>query len=574
VRIAVALVSFWVAIPGGWAGDVALAPGADWILYDGDILAVDPAFSRHAAIAIGDGVILAVGTRADAEEWAGERTRRLDLDGKTVLPGLIDNHNHLLLAALASGSVDLSGARSIAELTAAIARHAKRVPPGELIVASRAWHESQLRENRLPTRRELDEAAPDHPVYVPRGGHTVILNSRAIAAAGVDADTPVPPGGKVTRDEATGELTGEFIDRAIELVSGLLPPPPDPGEMTELLMAEANRMLAAGYTSIRDAAVEPPQMRLYQALWEQGSLPLRIGMMPRFEPLYRPSNLTADEVLEQVESWGVRSGFGDPMLRIDAVKLMVDGGFEGGLMREPYAEGSGVPPDFHGLQLVSDDKLAGMITGLNRAGWRVGTHVVGDRAMDLLLDAYEQADRDQSIVGRRWTLEHALLTRPEHIPRIKALGLVVSAHDHAYVAGASLVKYWGAERANAVAAVKDLLAAGIVVGGGTDWPVVPYSPFAALYYWISRDTVSAGPLGIGQRLTREQALRMYTINNAYITFEEDVKGSLEPGKYADLVIIDRDYMAVPEKEIRDIRVMATMVAGAWRYRGGGLRIPE
>ncbi len=540
---------------------------ADLILYNGKILTVDKNFSQQEALAIKDGKILGLGSLKEVKRLAGDSTQLIDLQGKTVLPGLIDNHNHLLWSASFSLAVNLSKVKSMDALKARIREASDQVPEDQLIFTSPKWHESQLEEKRLPDRWDLDEAAPNHPVYVIRGGHQVILNSKALEMAGIDRNTPAPDGGLITMDSKTGEPTGEFIDTAINLIKHLLPPPPGPKVMEKLLKESVDKMLGAGYTSIREPGLEPQEMQVYHNLWKSGKLKMRVSMMPWLESSGRSNEMSADKFVQFFKDWGVRDGFGSSLLRIDAIKLVLDGGAEGALMREPYAEGSGFDTDYVGVQRVPTEKFNQVVTGLNRAGWRVGTHVVGDKALDIVLDAYEKADQEKSLQGRRWILEHAFLIQPEHIPRIKELGLVVSAQHHIYALASSFVRYWGVERTETVMPIKDLLEAGIVVGGGTDWPVVPYNPFNIIYFWLSRDTLSAGQLqNHGQLLTRAEALRVQTYNNAYITFDEDVKGSLEAGKYADLIVIDRDYMTIPVEEIKDIQVLATMVDGGWAYQ--------
>jgi len=202
---------------------------------------------------------------------------------------------------------------------------------------------------------------------------------------------------------------------------------------------------------------------------------------------------------------------------------------------------------------------------LNRLGWRVATHAVGDAAIDQVLDAYTAANADQSIVGKRWSIEHFFIGRPDHYPRARELGLVISAQDHLYRAGPSLVKYWGRERAEQVTPVRTFLDQGILVAGGTDSPVIPYNPFWAMYHFISRETLSDGVYGANQRISRDEALRIFTINNAKLTFEENIKGSIEPGKLADLVVLSADILTVPEKQIESLKAVATMVGGRFVY---------
>ena len=243
------------------------------------------------------------------------------------------------------------------------------------------------------------------------------------------------------------------------------------------------------------------------------------------------------------------------------MKLGVDGGFEGGWMREPYAEPWGEGGTFYGVNTMKQAPYTDVVKELNRLGWRVATHAVGDAAIDEVLAAYEAANAEKSIAGRRWTLEHGFIAQPDQIARLKKLDLVISAQDHLYLAGPSLVNYWGPARAARTTPMRAFLDAGFVVAGGTDSAVVPYPPLWVLYHFVTRDTISGGVLGADQKITRREALQVETINNAYLTFEERIKGSIEPGKLADLVVLPEDILTCPEKNIERMHVSMTMVGG-------------
>jgi hypothetical protein len=240
-------------------------------------------------------------------------------------------------------------------------------------------------------------------------------------------------------------------------------------------------------------------------------------------------------------------------------------------MRDPYERPWDENGTFRGLQTVATEPFFATVRDLNRQDWRVATHAVGDAAIDLVLNAYEKANADRSIANRRWSIEHAFIGRPDHLPRMKALGLSISAQHHLFLAGPSLVKYWGAERAAITTPVKMYLDAGLPVSSGTDAPVVPYPPLWTLYHFVTRDTITGGVLGPDQRVSRQQALRMATINNAWLTMEERTKGSIEPGKLADLVILNEDPLTCPEPRLRDAKVLATLVGG--KVVAGDLRMP-
>ena len=253
-------------------------------------------------------------------------------------------------------------------------------------------------------------------------------------------------------------------------------------------------------------------------------------------------------------------------MRVGGIKLGVDGGFEGGLMSEPYEEPWGEGGTFYGLQTAPTDAYIATVAELNRHGWRVATHAVGDAAIELVLDAYEAADAERPIAGRRWVIEHGFVPRPDQFARMRALELLVSGQDHLYVAAPSLVEYWGRERAEWVTPVRAYQEAGIHFSSGTDAPVIPYNPWWTLYHFSTRDTISGGVMGIDQAVTREQALRLATVENAYLTFEEESKGTLEVGRLADMIVLAEDFITVADAAIEDMRVLTTIVGGRIVYR--------
>lgn len=534
------------------------AGAPDLVLYNGKILTVDGKFSIAQAVAIRGERFVAVGGNDAVKALAAARTRQIDLRGRTVIPGLIDGHLH---NAGGGPGVDLSKTRSIADLLAAVEARAKSTPPGELIVSNADWHEAQLHEKRLPHRTELDRAAPKNPVVLVRGGHEFILNSLAFERWSITRESKSPPGGEIGHDP-DGNLNGELVDTARGLVK--LPPPP---KLTpEAIEAQMKLLNSVGLTGIRvpgsfqfgPDVIGP--YRMFQQLRRERRLTMRVNYLMR---IFDYSSV--DKVKATIASWNVRPDEGDEWLRIGGMKTLVDGGFEGGNMRDPYAEPYGRGGQFKGIQVVPPQNYIPVVRELNRLGWRVATHAVGDAAVDEVLDAYEAADRDRSINGKRWTIEHFFIARPDHFPRVKALGLAVSAQDHLYLAAPSMAKYWGRARAEHVTPVRTFLDQGLLVGGGTDSPVIPYNPFWSMYHFITRDTISDGVYGPDQTITREDALKLYTINNARITFEDNAKGSIEKGKFADLVVLSADYLEVPVRQIPSIKALATMVGGRFVY---------
>ena len=533
-------------------------PAPDLILINGRVITVDRNFTLAEGVAIAGDRILTTGNEDQLRAMAGPQTRIIDLEGNTVIPGLMDNHLH---SAGGGPGVDLSRARSLGDVYSAITTRVKQSQPGDIILSNSDWHEAQLKEQRLPLRDELDKIAPQNPVVLVRGGHEYILNSAALARWNITAATPPPAGGRITR-YADGRLNGELVDTAKSLVK--LPPPParTPDQQLADRIADYKKLNEAGLTSIRHPGISVADYRMLEGMRRRGELTLRINA------LLRAGN---DAIVKVIGDSGLRQGQGDPWLRIGGVKLAVDGGFEGGLMREPYEKPWDENGTFRGLQTVDPERFFTVVRDLNRLDWRVATHAVGDAAIDLVLNAYEKANAERSIVNRRWSIEHAFIGRPDHLPRMKALGLAISAQNHLYLAGPSLVRYWGATRAGITTPARMYLDAGLQVSSGTDAPVVPYPPLWTLYHFMTRDTITGGVLGPDQRVTRQQALRMATINNAWLNMEERTKGSIEPNKFADLVILNEDPLTAPETRLRDAKVLATIVGG--KLVSGGLRMP-
>ena len=520
------------------------------VLYNAKVITVDSGFSIAEAVAIAGDRILAVGTSAQMRAVAGAATRLVDLQGRTILPGLMDNHLH---GAGGGAGVDLSRARSLADVAAAISARVKVAAAGDVILSNSDWHEAQLAEQRLPLRDDLDRIAPNHAVILVRGGHEYVLNSRALARSNVSEKTSDPPGGRITR-YADGRLNGELVDAARALVRLPPPPPRTPNDQLAARVADYRKLNAVGLTTVRHPGVSIADYRMLQEIQKRGELTMRLNVL--MSNAISPS-ATAPALLAS----GIDMGEGDEWLRVGGVKLAVDGGFEGGLMRDPYEEPWGEGKTFRGLQTVDTERFVSTVRAFNQQDWRVATHAVGDAAIDLVLSAYEKANAEQAIVGRRWSIEHAFIGRPDHLPRMKALGLAISAQHHLYLAGPSLVKYWGASRAGITTPVKMYLDAGLPVSSGTDAPVVPYPPLWTIYHFVTRDTITGGVLGAGQRISREQAIRLATINNAWLMMEERDKGSIEPGKLADLVVLNEDPLTCPEPRLRDAQVMMTIVGG-------------
>jgi predicted amidohydrolase YtcJ len=524
---------------------------ADAVYTNGKVVTVDRQSTIAQAFAVKDGKYVFVGSTAQAQAYVGPTTQVVDLKGRTTIPGLADSHLH---TAGGGPGLDLSKTRSLGEVYAVLRDAARNAAPGAVLVSNSDWHEAQFKEQRLPTAAELEAAAPGVPVVLVRGGHSYFLNDTALARYKITKATPVPPGGAIPVGP-DGKLTGEITDTAKPLVA--LPPTPAPSVAG--LEAQQKILNSYGLTSIRVPGISVANYRVFQQLRDAGKATVRYSI------LLRPRDL-ADYRASVVPS-GVKPGEGDDWVKIWGIKVAVDGGFEGGLMTQPYLNPLGKNGTYFGLRLLDQPSFNEYVVTLNRAGWRSAVHAVGDAAIDQALTGYEAANADQPIVGKGWVIEHAFISRPDQYPRMKRLGVNLSVQDHLYLAAPVLKAYWGMERASQVTPVKSYVDEGFLVAGGTDSPVIPLSPFWVMYHFLTRDTISDGVYGANQAVTsRDTVLRMMTINNALLTDEAAIKGSIETGKLADFAVLSADYMTIPAKEVQDLKAVATYVGGKQVYR--------
>lgn len=527
-----------------------VAEPADLVLVGGPVVTLGEAGVADGVAVRGDRIV-AVGSEREIRRLIGTDTRVVELDGRSVIPGLADNHFH----AIGGGpGVNLSLARSIPDVLDAIAKRALTAPAGEVIVTNSDWHEGQLAEQRLPYRDDLDSAVPDHPVVVVRGGHEYVLNSAALNRWGIAESTTAVRGGRIGR-YPDGRLNGELVDRAKRLVELPERPPRSREEAADALVAQHRTMNSRGITSLRYPGGTVAQYAALRQLRDEERLTLRVEFLIR-----APRSSSVDDLRQAMTRWP-SPNHDDAWLRVGGVKLGVDGGFEGGFMRQPYEEPWGKGGTFYGLQTVPRDLFVQTVRALHAAHWRVATHAVGDAAIDLVLDAYEAADGDAPLNGLRWVIEHGFIPREDQFPRMRRLGLVVSTQDHLYLAAPSLIKYWGKERASWTTPLRAYLDAGIPISLGTDSPVVPYDPWWVLHHFTTRSTISAGVVGEDQRVSREEALRAATAGYAYLTFSEHERGTLEVGKWADLVVTAEDYLRCLDPCLETMQVDLTVVAG-------------
>ncbi|HZU06838.1 MAG TPA: amidohydrolase [Chloroflexota bacterium] len=536
-----------------------LAP--DLLLINGRVLTLDARNTVAEALAIKEGKILAVGTTAEIEALAGPRTEAIDLQGRTALPGLVDTHVHLASEAAAAHQVEVRDfyveIRTLSELLDRLRERAAATPPGEWVVAHGSpMQEFRLAERRRPTRAELDAAVPNHPAFVYFGAHITVANSRALAAAGITRDTPDPPGGAIERD-ATGEPTGVLKERAQQLVKRLAP---GAQALEEGILALLHRCLARGVTSIHDILTSREEVQAYERLAASGRLPVRVHMLLRVIE----SKFSKESLLDL----GLVHGLGNEFLKLGGIKMSVDGGFTGrnAAFYEPL-EGE---PHNCGLIRIEMGELEETVWRYHEAGMRICTHAMGDRATDMVLEAYEKALRRLPRPDHRHRVEHLgnWLMTPERLARVRALQVIpVPNPSMFYYLGDMALATLGARRLERGFPFRSLLANGSPLVFGSDAPGYwPVDLLRDIGNAVTRITLSGTTIAPEERITVLDALRAATVNAAYVGFEEHRLGTLEPGKLADIAVLARDPLAVAPEELKDIPVDLTLVQGKVVYR--------
>ena len=528
----------------------------DQVLVTGDIVTMDPARPRAQALAVQGGRIVAVGTREQALAALGPSPRELRYSEGTVVPGLIDTHNHMQWTAIQARLVDLAPARSIADVQEAVRAYAQRHPHKPWIMSGSGWHVVSLREGRYPTRQELDAACADRPVYLPRVGHAGVANTLALQMAGIGPDTPDPPGGRFERD-AHGHPNGVLLEPpAFEPVVRLVPPLSF-DEQADALRDMQRAYHAAGLTGIMDPGVTPEMMRLYQMLWQRGELTMRSVVMPLAD-----SSLPLQENLDRIAHAGMATGFGDASLKLGGVKLFLDGGASLGtaLMREPY-------PDERcncGIQVTPTESFRQIAWACARQGWSLGVHVVGGKAIDIALEVFAEIDKEIALRPLRFSLIHAYLwPEQRNIREAARMGITVATQcSMQYAFGPLLVKRFGTAMMAIATPVRSWIDGGVVVGGGSDSPVTPYQPLLGLWQACTRHIAGTDePVGRLQAVSGEEALALYTRDAAYVSFSEHERGMLRPGLLADWTVLSVNPVTCDPEAIRGARVLATAVGG-------------
>ena len=554
------------------------AEPADLIIHHAKVVTVDGKFTIAEAVAVKGGRIQAAGPDKVILKTKGPNTRVIDAGGKLVLPGLIDSHTHPLGAALSEWKEPLPDLHSLENVFDYIRKQARTTPAGEWIIVRYAFP-TRLDEARFPTKAELDEAAPKHPVLY-HAGPAGICNSMALTVSKVTADTPNPPGGVVVKDPKTGQPTG-MLRNAYGVLKGM--PAEDPAvkdaDKTAALKKLFHLYNQQGITSIADRNAGRDSLDLYLALKNKDELTLRINVARSFN-----SGGSREQIVKRLDDLpgadglGGPTGVGDEWVRIGPIKLFLDGGMLNGTayMRQPWPKGityQVTEDDYRGLLFIPPAQLQMILEEAARRKWQMTAHTAGEAAMDVLLDAYEIINRVTPIKDKRFCITHANFPSKRNLERCKELGVCADVQPAwLYKDGTTLLKELGKERVRWFQPYKSWLDY-TIIGGGSDHMLGydplratnPWSPWLGMAVTLHRTTERGTELFPEEKLNREQALRLYTSNNAYLLHEEMQKGSIEAGKYADLIMIDRDVLSCPVNEVAATKVLMTMVNGRIVY---------
>jgi len=546
-----------LAAPAGLAACARGGPEmtADLVLLGGTVVTEDPARPQAEAVAVSGDSIIAVGGNDEIARLAGPAARRIELHGAMVVPGLIDAHGHVRSLGDELANLDLHGVGSVDEVARQVKERGARLPPGAW-VTGHGWDQNLWPGKRFPDHRPLSGASPERAVWLSRvDGHASWANLKAMRIAGITRKTPDPPGGRIVRD-ARGEPTGVFVDNAQDLVSAARPKATR-DQIKESLRLGLERCAAAGLTEIHDAAVGPEVVDAYRDLADAGRLPLRVYLMwdgigdARIEPL-----------VEQPPFINYRN-----RLTLRAVKLMIDGamGSRGAVFLDDYSDDRGN----RGLLVTPPEEIERRAELSMRKGYQVCTHAIGDRGIRLTIDAYQRALVAARPRDPRPRIEHLQCVAPEDVPRLKPLGIIASMQP----SHATSDMYWaedrvGAERGKGLYAWRWVLDAGVVLAAGSDFPVDPERPLVGIHSAVTRQDLKNWPAGgwhPDQRMTLDEALRAYTAGAAYAAYEENQKGRIAPGRWADLTVISKDLRTIPPADIPNAAIDYTIVGGTVVY---------
>ena len=531
---------------------------ADTVIKNANIITIDTGRPRAQALAMSHGRLTGVGSNEDIEGLIGPDTKVLDVGGKTVLPGFIDAHIHVLSSGVKHVMSADCDVPTLKQVQAGLKERADKTSAGSWVQGFKfddtKTDRTACNEGRHLYRDDLDAVTTDHPIMVAhRAGHVFYMNTLGLEAAGFSDETPDPPGGRLGRDPDTGKLNGMVFERAIDHVRFSLIPVDTDEVRREGLRTICRMLNRVGLTSVHDARVTTEEFQTYQDGYAAGELSLRVYALmwyPQF-PALRDA--------------GIRSGLGDDRLRIGGIKMVADGAIatRTAYLSQPY-EGSTCD---HGILAMEQDEIEQQVMDMHRAGFQVCIHANGDLTIDMVLSAYERAQKAHPRANTRHRIEHCTLVNPELLARMKAMGTIATPFcTYVYHHGEKM-RYYGEQRLEWMFAQRSFIDSGVVSTGATDYPPGPFEPLLGVQSCVTRTDSTGKEWGVNQKISVEEALRLYTLNGAYASFEEDSKGSIEVGKLADLVVLGSDPTQIDPLSIKDIHVEQTIVGGETVYGG-------
>ena len=542
----------------------------DTVYLNGKIVTVDSEFSLAEAVAIKGDRFQAVGSNSDVLDLVGKRTQKIDLGGKTVVPGLIEAHAHPENASLSEADGPLANPRTVDECLDWIQQQVEAKQDGEWIIHPKLFI-TRLRELRAPTLQELDNVSPNNPVFL-NASYGGVINSAAMRASGINKDNDHPG---LLRDPVTGTLNGKLINTATRLLK--LPPREKPSRSVriEALRKMFHRYNSVGFTSFTSGSYAYDNVDFYYEMRDNRMLTIRVLL--NIGARFRYSDKPIEEVRRYVKGLGMVTGHGDEWVKIGALKSSIDGGILTGTayLREPWGKKAGemfgiTDPDYRGVVRMTSDEFAKLVQAGAESGWKMTAHCTGGGGVDLMLEAYEKVHQAMDVRPLRFSIIHGNFYTPEAMVKAQRLNVIADMQPAWFYKDAdAMLTILGEKRARTFHPYRSMIDAGVVVSAGSDHMVIldskdsinPYNPWLLMWSMITRKTERGTVIVQEEAITREEALRCYTINNAYASFEENLKGSIEPGKLADMVVIDRDFLTCSVDAIQDIRVKTTVLGG-------------
>ncbi|MGA3192882.1 MAG: amidohydrolase [Candidatus Bathyarchaeia archaeon] len=506
-------------------------------------MTLNPKQPRAQAIAIQDGKITAVGSNQEIHKHARKNKKVIECKNRTIIPGLVDCHAHMLEFGLSLQNLDLRQTKSIREIQEKLREHMDKNPELDWILGGR-WDQEKLAEKRYPTRIDLDAVVTDKPVFLSRVcGCLSIANTKTLQLAGITKETTVK-GGKIDLEEATGQPNGILRGNAMSLVWKVVPKP-SREELKKACLLACRKAVEAGLTGVHWLVRSAEEMRVLQRLYSEGRLPLRVYIG------------VPVKLLDETLSLGLLPTFGNDMIRMGFIKVLADGslGAHTAALKKPYSD----DPEKRGMMLYTQKELCQVILKAHSGELQLGVHAIGDRAMENVLKAFEQALKKLPRQNHRHRIEHCSILNPELITRMKRLSLVASVQPHFVASDFWIFDRVGRERARWAYPFKTLLDEGVTVASGSDCPIEQISPLFGIWAAVVRNDNTE------ERLNVEEALKTYTVNAAYASFDEKKKGTIEAGKHADLTVLSHDLTKIPPEKIRDVGVEMVIVDGKIVY---------